>query len=73
VGLALYVQSFANYDKVYGSIGAVIALMLWLYAAGLSLLLGSEVDVLLARHAAHRDPLRSARHDAPAPAGGQGT
>lgn len=72
VGLALYVQNFANYDKVYGSIGAVIALMLWLYAAGLSLLVGSEVDVLLARHAAHRDPLRSRRHGAPTQAGGEG-
>ena len=66
VGLALYVQNFAHYDKVYGSIGAVIALMLWLYAAGLSLLVGSEVDVLLARHAAHRDPLRSRRQAVPA-------
>lgn len=73
VGLALYVQSFANYDKVYGSIGAVIALMLWLYAAGMSLLLGSEVDVLLARHAAHRDPLRSRRQAVPPEqAGNQG-
>lgn len=66
VGLAVYVQNFANYDKVYGSIGAVIALMLWLYMAGLSLLLGSEVDVLLARHAARREPVPGRGRAAPA-------
>jgi membrane protein len=49
VGFAIYVQNFANYGAVYGGIGAVIALMLWLYIAGLAMLVGSEVNVLTQR------------------------
>lgn len=41
----LYVQNFGNYDATYGSLGALIVLMLWLYVAGLVLLLGSEINV----------------------------
>lgn len=50
-GFAFYVRNFANYSALYGGIGAVVALMLWLYIAGLSLLVGAVVNVLLARHA----------------------
>lgn len=56
VGFALYVQNFADYTAVYGGIGAVIALMLWLYIAGLAMLVGSEINVLLEQHA--RAPAR---------------
>jgi membrane protein len=43
----LYVTNFADYDATYGSIGAVIVLMLWLYIAGWVILLGSEVNALI--------------------------
>ena len=49
IGFAVYVQNFANYQAVYGGIGAVIILMLWLYIAGLSLLVGAEINVLVER------------------------
>ena len=45
----LYAANFANYDATYGSIGAVIVLMLWLYIAGLVVLLGAEIDVVRKR------------------------
>lgn len=48
-GFAVYVQNFANYQAVYGGIGAVIVLMLWLYIAGLSLLVGAEINFLVER------------------------
>ncbi len=49
LGLSLYASHFGNYDAVYGSIGAVILLMLWLYLAALAILLGAEVDMAVGR------------------------
>lgn len=46
-GFKLYVENFGNYNKTYGSIGAVIVLMLWLNILGLVTLVGSEVNALL--------------------------
>lgn len=50
IGFAIYVKSFAEYSAVYGGIGAVVALMMWLYIAGLVMLVGSEVNVLVEHH-----------------------
>jgi len=43
----VYVQNFGNYNATYGSIGAMIVLMLWLNILGLVVLLGSEVNALI--------------------------
>ncbi|HUQ50224.1 MAG TPA: YihY/virulence factor BrkB family protein [Terriglobales bacterium] len=40
----LYLQFFDNYSKTYGSLGAVIILMLWFYLTALALLVGGEVN-----------------------------
>ncbi len=45
-----YVTNFGQYDATYGSLGAMIILMLWLYIAGLVLLAGSEVNVVYEQH-----------------------
>jgi len=47
LGFAVYTRNFADYSATYGSIGAVIILMLWLYMAGLVILIGSVINVLL--------------------------
>jgi membrane protein len=39
-----YVTRFANYSQVYGSLGAAIALMFWLYIIALSVLIGAEFN-----------------------------
>lgn len=41
----IYVTNFGNYNKVYGAVGAVIVLLLWLYMTSLVLLLGDQLNV----------------------------
>lgn len=43
----LYVTRFANYSEVYGSLGAGIALLFWLYLISLSVLAGAEFNAQL--------------------------
>ena len=45
-GFSFYVSNFANYDKVYGSLGAVIVLLFWLYLT-FYILLGAEINAEL--------------------------
>jgi membrane protein len=44
---SLYVSYFANYDKLYGSLGAVIILLFWLYISFYIVLLGAEINAEL--------------------------
>ena len=48
LGFAYYVNNFNNYSSVYGGIGAVIVLMLWLYITSIIILLGGEINAHLA-------------------------
>jgi membrane protein len=42
-----YVTSFSTYRMLYGTIGSVIALLLWLYVSGTLFALGAEVNAVL--------------------------
>ncbi len=42
-GFAFYLRNFSNYDAVYGSLGATIALLFFVYLAACVLLLGAEI------------------------------
>jgi len=61
-GFSFYVTNFGSYNKVYGSIGALIALMVWIQLLTVVLLFGYEINASLhygakleAIHAYHRD------------------
>lgn len=43
-GFAYFVNNFGRYNKVYGSIGTIIVVMLWIYFNSLSLILGFELN-----------------------------
>ncbi len=43
-GLVVYLVNFNNYNQVYGSIGAVVALLLWFWISALAVLLGAAID-----------------------------
>jgi membrane protein len=49
IGLRIYLSHFNEYNKTYGSLGAVIILMLWLYLFGAALLIGGEVNSAIER------------------------
>jgi membrane protein len=48
-GLSFYLGHLSNYNKTYGSLGAVIGLMLWLYISSLALLTGAEFNAELGK------------------------
>ncbi|WP_315118965.1 YihY/virulence factor BrkB family protein [uncultured Clostridium sp.] len=47
-GFAFYVNNFANYSRLYGSIGAVIILLTWLYITSIIIIIGGEINALIA-------------------------
>src|SRR5450432_246724 len=47
--MGVYFRSFAHLDKTYGTIGAVIALMVWLYWNGFVMLIGAQLNCQLAK------------------------
>ncbi|MCX7614890.1 MAG: YihY/virulence factor BrkB family protein [Clostridiales bacterium] len=46
-GFSYYVQNMGRYSVLYGSIGAIMVLMLWLYLTGIVLVMGAELNDIL--------------------------
>lgn len=66
-GLRLYLRFFDTYSTVYGSLGALMILMVWFYLFGIAILVGGEVNSVLenaaaqagdpdAKHAGEKEP-----------------
>ncbi|WP_433376598.1 YihY/virulence factor BrkB family protein [Actinoplanes sp. CA-142083] len=56
---AIYLANFANYSKTYGTLGGVIAFLVWLWITNIAILMGAELDAELERGraiAAGHDP-----------------
>jgi len=47
-----YIANFGAYNKIYGSIGAMIALMVWIYLISIILLIGYEINASIDQAAA---------------------
>jgi membrane protein len=47
LGFGFYVKEFANYNAMYGSIGAIIVLLLYFYISAAVLLLGAEMNAVI--------------------------
>jgi len=59
VAFAIYLANFANYNKTYGTLGGVIAFLVWMWISNIAVLLGAELDAELERGraiAAGHDP-----------------
>ncbi|HVL75247.1 MAG TPA: YihY/virulence factor BrkB family protein [Noviherbaspirillum sp.] len=51
VGFNFYVANFADYNAMYGSIGAIIVLLFYLFISSAVLLFGAEVNAVIEHHA----------------------
>lgn len=47
IGFSFYVENFAHYSLIYGTMGAMIVLLMWLYMTALVLILGAEFNAAL--------------------------
>ena len=64
---SLYTTHFADYNKTYGSLGAIIAFMFWLWLATTVILLGAEIDAEM-----EHQTVRDTTEGAPKPLGARG-
>jgi membrane protein len=53
-GFRIYIHFFNNYSVSYGSLGAVMILLVWLYVTGLACLIGAEINAGI-EHAGRRE------------------
>jgi len=52
VGFGAYAASIGNYNATYGSLGAVVVLLMWLYVSSYAILLGAEINAEAERQTA---------------------
>lgn len=56
VAFTIYVSKLGNYDKIYGSVSAVVILLLWFYWSAYIILLGAELNAEIDRQSAPKAP-----------------
>ncbi len=66
VGFSYFVENFGNYSLIYGALGAVVVLMIWLYLSAAVLIMGAEVNgVYLIRREERRRNRADRRREPP--------
>ncbi|WP_083676037.1 YihY/virulence factor BrkB family protein [Paenibacillus sp. FSL H8-0548] len=58
----LYMNSFGNYSKTYGSLGGMIILLIWLYISAIIIILGGEINATLAAKNVRTPHKEAAQH-----------
>src|SRR3546814_12334265 len=58
LGFGFYASRFGDYNATYGSLGAVVVLLLWLYVSAYAILLGGLVNAEAERQAARSEESR---------------
>jgi membrane protein len=53
-GFSFYIQNFNRYNEIYGTLGAAVILLLWLYISAYAVLLGGALNAKLERNARRR-------------------
>lgn len=61
-GFSYYVNHFGNYSKIYGSIGAIIALMSWLFLSSVIILIGGEINATISYRKLNLDKTRTNKY-----------
>ena len=67
MGFSYYVTHFGAYQVVYGALGSVVVLLLWMWISALAVLLGAEINAVL-EHLSAEGKDRGERAPSPAPA-----
>jgi membrane protein len=67
VALSWYLTNFADYTKTYGSLGAVVGLLIWMWLSSCAILIGAELNAEM-EHQTRRDTTSGA----PKPMGSRG-
>ena len=62
---SLYLTNFANYNEVYGSLGAAVALLFWLYITAFLILLGASLNIQLDKRRAMDRALMTMEGESP--------
>lgn len=50
LAFSYYVTNFGNYSATYGSIGAIIVLMIWFYLTGVIIIIGGEINAIFSKY-----------------------
>jgi membrane protein len=67
IGFAIYTANFGSYNETYGSLGAVVILMLWLFITALVVIAGAELNAEL-----ERQTVKDTTEGRPLPLGARG-
>lgn len=64
-GLRYYFANFANFNKLYGSLGAIILLMVWFYYLSMVLLIGFELNAAIDLATYHNEKCKKPSEEMP--------